>query len=120
MGFNEIMMEMVESVSGGIAGTVMATDGIPLGQYIKPGNQCALDIAGVEYSSVLSEIQKAAEVLELGEVEELTISSHGTNVAIRILSHEYFIAFILSSGSMLGKARFKLKVATKQSRVELG
>ena len=120
MGFNEIMMEMVESVEGGVAGTVMATDGIPLGQYIKPGNQCAMDVMGVEYSNVLMEIKKAAEVLELGEVEEITIASHGTNVAIRLLSHEYFVAFILSNKTIIGKARFKLRLATQKSLVELG
>lgn len=120
MGFNEIMMEMVESVDGGIAGTVMATDGIPLGQYVKPGNECSMDVMGVEYSKVLDEIKKAAEVLQLGGVEEITISSNGTNVALRILSHEYFIAFILTSASLLGKAKFKLRVATDKSRIELG
>lgn len=120
MGFNEIMMEMVESVEGGMAGTVMATDGIPVGQYIKPGSQCSMDVMGVEYSNVLGEIGKAAEVLELGQVEEITITSHGNNVAIRLLSQEYFVAFILSSSAILGKARFKLRVATQKAFIELG
>ena len=60
----------------------------------------------VEYSNVLKEIRKTAEILSLGEMEEISIRTDRFILVIRVLSSEYFVAMIINRDGNFGKARY--------------
>ena len=119
MDFLKIIKDMVHGVEGGLAGTVMGMDGIPIQSYAKDGAGIDTEALLVEYVGVLGEIKKASEVLKLGETEEIIITLGRVRIVLRIMTGEYFAAFILSHDGNLGKARYYLKRAAAVAAVEL-
>jgi predicted regulator of Ras-like GTPase activity (Roadblock/LC7/MglB family) len=119
MAFLELVKGLVDGVKGGYAATIMGTDGISLQDYIIEGSGCDIESVGVEYGKIISEINKASEVLDLGGVEEVVITSEGMKVLLRLVTPEYFMAIILSPTGNSGKARYLLKKASIAAKVEL-
>jgi|GEM_PF-1134928 len=111
MGFLEILKEMVDNVKGGVAGTVMAKDGIAIQNYVKDKAAYDVDSVGVEYGRILEETKNASSMLKLGEVEELSVAAEGSTVIMRLINKDYFIAIVLGPGGNFGKARYYLKRA---------
>ena len=111
MDFNEVVKDLVESVAGGIAAVIMANDGIAIAEYIKPGQSLDIQTMGVEYTSVLSEIKKASEVLQAGTLEELTVCTESNTLIVRVVTNEYFVGVTLSTGGNYGKGRYLIRVA---------
>jgi predicted regulator of Ras-like GTPase activity (Roadblock/LC7/MglB family) len=60
----------------------------------------------VEYSNVLKEIRKTAEILSLGDMEEISIRTDRFIIVIRILTSEYFVAMIIHQDGNFGKSRY--------------
>jgi predicted regulator of Ras-like GTPase activity (Roadblock/LC7/MglB family) len=108
--FREVLQEVVDGTDGGIAALVMGYDGIPVDQYVRTG--AALDVAtiGMEYSVILKEIRRAAQMLDAGTANEVSIKSERMTTVIRFLNDEYFVAVALSPEGNTGKARFLLRV----------
>lgn len=114
MDFNEVVANIVESVHGGLAAVIMASDGIAVADYVKPGESLDIQTLGVEYSGVLSEMKKASEVLEAGKLEEVTICSESLTFIIRLITDEYFIALALSPEGNYGKGRYLVRVTAPE------
>ncbi len=68
----------------------MAKDGIALAESLSPEDPADIQTLSVEYTAVLNEIKKASEVLEMGELEELTVKSGSLTFLIRLINEEYF------------------------------
>ena len=111
MDFNEVVTELVESVSGGVAAVIMANDGIAIAEYVKPGQSLDIQTMAIEYTSVLSEIKKASEVLQAGRLEELTVCTESLILIVRVITDEYFVAVVLSTDGNYGKGRYLIRVA---------
>ncbi len=120
MGFLELLKDLVGNVRGGYAATVMAMDGIAVQDYVSGEASCDLEALGVEYSSIIQEIMKASNVLNLGEVEEVVITSHGMKVLLRLATPEYFVALVLTPQGNSGKGRYLLKKTARMVALELG
>lgn len=118
MGFLEILKELIDNVNGGIAGTIMAKDGIAIQNYVKGNAAYDIDTLGVEYARILGETKKASSALSLGEVEEMTVSAAGFTIVMRLINQDYFMAIILGSTGNMGKARYLLKKAVAGARKE--
>ncbi len=118
MGFKEIVRDMVEN-GGGIAGTVMGRDGIAIQNYIKEDGPYDVETLGVEFGNVLGEILKVAEILRLGEMEEVTIRTAENTVLLRLINPEYFAIVVLGREGRYGKARYVLKRSADEVRKEL-
>jgi predicted regulator of Ras-like GTPase activity (Roadblock/LC7/MglB family) len=119
VAFHEILKEMVNGVEGGYAGTLVGMDGISVDHYVSEGATCDVEAVGVEYGRIIDEIKKATEVLNLGEVEDIAIASHGTKILLQLVTREYFLALALSPGGNTGKARYFLKKAARKTGKEL-
>ncbi len=119
MGFLEILKQAVDNVKGGIAGTIMAKDGIAIQNYVKDKAAYDMDSVGVEYGRILEATKNASSMLKLGEVEELSIAAEGSTVIIRLIDKDYFIAIVLGPEGNFGKARYYLKRAAAGVRKEL-
>ncbi len=106
--FNAILTRIVEQTAGGIGAVLMGYDGIAIEQYFRPNPGLDLNLVAVEYSNILKEIKKAGEILNTGEMEEVTIRTERFYVLVRILTDEYFVALIVDGAGNFGKGRYLL------------
>ncbi len=107
--FKEVLRTVVDRTEGGTAALLMGFDGIPVEQYMREGGSIDVETVGMEYSVILGQIRKAAEMLEAGPAKEVSIQAENMLTVIRLLNDEYFVAVTLKPGGNLGKARFLLR-----------
>jgi len=109
--FQEHLQKIVENVDGGQAALLMGFDGITVDSYA-PDEVTDPDIqtVGMEFSFIFGQIRKAAEILEIGGIREVTIKSSALIIVIRQLTEEYFAAVTLAPNGNFGKARFLLRI----------
>ena len=104
--FNEILQRIVEETGGGIGAVLMGYDGIAIDQYFAPDEELDLQMVVVEYSNVLKEIRKTADILSLGDMEEISIRTDRFIIVIRILNDDYFVAMVINRDGNFGKGRY--------------
>jgi predicted regulator of Ras-like GTPase activity (Roadblock/LC7/MglB family) len=116
--FGAKLEEAVRDVSGGRAAILMGFDGIPVDMYT---GESAMDIetVGMEFSVLLKEVRKAAELLDAGATEEVTVRTEQMATVLRVINEEYFLALALDRLGNLGKARYLLRVIAPEMRREL-
>lgn len=107
--FTEHLKKVVDNVEGGVAALIMGLDGIAVDDYAT--DEGDIQTIGMEFSFILTQIKKAAEILEIGGLKEIAIKAEQLTVAIRMLNDEYFLAVTLKADGNLGKARFLMRVA---------
>ena len=117
--FRESLMKVVDNVEGGVAGLLMGFDGIAVDTYRPAASSFDINTIGMEFSFILGQVRKAAEVLEVGGVQEVAIRAEQVSIIVRILSHDYFIALALAPQGNFGKGRFLLRQVAPQIQNEL-
>jgi predicted regulator of Ras-like GTPase activity (Roadblock/LC7/MglB family) len=106
--FSKILQRIVEETAGAIGSVLMGYDGIAIDQFFSPDEEIDLNMVVVEYSNVLKEIRKTAEILNLGEMHEISIRTDRFIIVIRMLTSEYFVALIIDHDGNFGKGRYLL------------
>lgn len=106
--FSEILQRIVDGTSGALGAILMGYDGIAIDQYFKTSEELDLSLVAVEYSNVLKEIRRTAEILDTGAMEEVSIKTERLMVIIRTLNDEYFMALTLERDGNFGKGRYLL------------
>jgi len=119
MSLRETLNTIVNSVDGALAAIIMAYDGIPIDEVTVEQTEFDLQLLSVEYASVLKEIKRAIEVIKVGELEEVSISTTNTRVLIRILSDELFLVLIMRRDGDYGKGRYLLALKSYDLALEL-
>jgi len=109
--FKEILQDLVDRTDGGVAGLLMASDGIAIDQYSIEEGDFDIESVGMEYSVVLKGVQRAAEMLDAGETKEVSVKTERLTTVVRMLSDEYFVALAVKPGGNVGKARFLLRTS---------
>ena len=104
--FSKILQRIVGETGGGIGAVLMGYDGIAIDQFFSPDEELDLHMVVVEYSNVLKEIRKTAEILSLGEMEEISIRTDRFIIVIRMLNDEYFVALVIERDGNFGKGRY--------------
>lgn len=112
MEFKDMLKEVVVRVDGATAAIIMGYDGIALEEYRKEGVDTDIQLIGIEYSSILKEMKRASEILECGEVAEVSILTKKGMVVVRGVTDEYFLMVSLTADGNLGKARYLMKMAS--------
>lgn len=107
--FKEILKDVVDNTEGGVASLLMGFDGIPVDQYVREGEGFDVETVGMEYSVILKNIRNAAQMLEAGDAQEVSVQAERVTTVIRLLNDEYFLAIALRPSGNLGKARFLLR-----------
>jgi len=118
--FEESLRRVVHETEGGLASVVMGFDGISLEEYT--GEAAAdLQIAsmGMEYSVILRQIRTAMEMLDGGELNEVSVRAKKCVSVIRVLTKEYFLCVALKPDGNLGKARYLARMVAPGIRQEL-
>ena len=117
--FKSILEKIVTSCSGGIGAVLMGYDGIAIEQYEVEDAGIDLNLIAIEYSNVTKEIRKAAEVLETGELQEVSIKTERYYVILHALTDEYFVALTISRSGNYGQGRYLLLRDAESLREEL-
>jgi predicted regulator of Ras-like GTPase activity (Roadblock/LC7/MglB family) len=120
MGFREHLQEVVRSVDGAVACSLMGVDGIEVDTHLVDG-EGGIDVRTllVEYSSLFRLAREAAETHQAGEVGELCIQTDRLLTVARHVTSEYFMVVALRPDGNFGKARFMLRVTAPKLRSEL-
>lgn len=119
MSFPSILKDLIDVSGCGIASAIMGFDGLAVAKYVSQSVEYDVETVGIEYGKVLDEIKNASSILSLGEVEEVVVTTLGTDVILRTINDDYFIAFAVARGANVGKARYHLRKAAYQVRREL-
>jgi predicted regulator of Ras-like GTPase activity (Roadblock/LC7/MglB family) len=105
----EPLQKLVESC-GAVAGVVMGPEDVT--ESVCPdGHSLDIDAIGTEFSFVLGQVRRAADILEIGALEEVTVSSQELTFLIRILNEDYFLGLAMSSDGNLGRGRYLMRMA---------
>jgi predicted regulator of Ras-like GTPase activity (Roadblock/LC7/MglB family) len=119
MGFREHLQEVVKSVDGAVACSLMGMDGIEVDTHLtdEPG----LDVREllVEFSTILRSAKDAAAAHEAGGVAELSIQTERILTVARVVSSEYFMVVALKPDGNFGKARYMLRITAPKLAAEL-
>ena len=97
----------------------MGTDGLAVAEYARPGARYDVETVGIEYGKVIDEIIGASTLLNLGAVEEVFVSTPGTGLFLKILTPDYYLAFVVDSVTVLGRARYMMRRAAADAKKEL-
>ena len=117
--FKEVLQEVVDRTEGGVAGLLMGFDGIPVEHYVRDDGSVDVETVGMEYSVILKDIRRAAEMLDSGNAREVSIQAEKMTTVIRLLNEEYFVAVALRPDGNYGKARFLLRTQGSKLLTEL-
>ncbi|MEO6950364.1 MAG: hypothetical protein ABI321_01020 [Polyangia bacterium] len=120
--FQANLKRLVEGTEGGVAGLLMGFDGIQVDSYSLPdltGPAGDINTLGMEFSFILGQVKKAADILELGGVQEVTIRTESLTLIFRVVSAEYFVALVLRAEGNFGKGRYLLRVLTPKLQAEV-
>ncbi|MEM9192608.1 MAG: hypothetical protein AAGF12_25760 [Myxococcota bacterium] len=117
--FREVLEKVVDGTHGGVAGLLMGYDGIPVEQYVKDNSEVDVETVGMEYSVILRDIRKAAEMLQAGSAHEVSIKADRLITVIRLINDEYFVAITLTPDGHTGKARYLLRTTAQSLRANL-
>lgn len=106
--FKDILEKIVTATNGGVGAVLMGYDGIAIEQYAVEDVALDLNLVAIEYSNVAKEISKAAEVLETGELQEVSIKTEHYYVILHVITADYFVALTLTRAGNYGQGRYLL------------
>ncbi len=116
--FRETLEKVVTNCDGAVAAVLMGFDGIAVDQ-ISHDDEFDVQTLSMEFSFVLTQVRKAAEILEVGNLNEVAIRSEKLTFIVRVLSDDYFAGLALRPGGNVGKGRFLMRMALSELRAEL-
>jgi predicted regulator of Ras-like GTPase activity (Roadblock/LC7/MglB family) len=119
MGFREHLQDVVRSVEGAVACSLMGVDGIEVDTHQAGDGGVEVRELLVEYSTLFRSASDAAEAHGAGAVAELCIQTEKLLTVARLVSPEYFMVAALRPDGNFGKARYMLRVTAPKLRSEL-
>lgn len=119
MSLRDSLNTILHTVEGAQAAIIMAYDGIPIDEVIIEQSEFDMQLLSVEYATVLKEIKRAVDVIKMGDLEEVSISTTNTSVIVRVLNDDLFAALILKRDGNIGKGRYMLKIKSYEVLREL-
>lgn len=117
--FRESIQKMVDRLDGGLAGILMGFDGIAVESYTRTSANGDIGAVGLELAHVVSQMSKAAEMLDGGGLREVTMRADKLVVLVQVVSEEYFVACAVRPDANFGKARFLMRLLGPQIQSEL-
>jgi predicted regulator of Ras-like GTPase activity (Roadblock/LC7/MglB family) len=108
MDFSDILKEAVDKVDGAVAAMILASDGIPVQEYV---SEKLIDLTGLgaEASAMIRDVGYAAENLGLGQAREFSIISDSCGIIMRKINDEYYLSLVIKPEGNYGKGRYVLK-----------
>jgi len=106
MAFLPLLEEVVRSVDGALACSVMGFDGIAVENFqVDAASDLDVQSTLIEYAAVLGQVKNAAQLLKTGAVTEVSINSDQVLTVMRLVTDEYFVVLALRASGNYGKTR---------------
>lgn len=110
-GFREHTKRVVESVPGAISCMVMGFDGLAIDSYQVGGGTLDITALLTEYSGLAAQLQRIGEEQpEVGQIRDFVVETGTLATVFRPLTEEYFLAAVVESSGLVGKARYMLRL----------
>ena len=119
MSLRDALSTIFHAVDGSLGAIIMAYDGIPIDEFIAGQSELDMQLLSVEYATVLKEIKRVVDLIKMGDLEEVSISTSRTNVLVRVLNDDLFVALIMRRDGDVGKGRYMLKLKSFEIVQEL-
>jgi len=110
---NQLIENLVSECDGAHAGFVMNFDGMAVEIHAQ-GEEKSTRAAGMEFAFVMTQVRKAATILEVGALGEVIICSDKYTFLLRVLDEAHFCGLVLGPKGNLGKGRFLLRMAAAE------
>ena len=117
MSFTEVLKEAVERVDGAVSAMIIGADGMSVEEYAIEKLVDLTDLSA-EASTMIRDIELAAENLNLGEAREFSIISDTCGIIMRRINPEYYLALVIKPDGNYGKGRYILKTAIPKLEAE--
>src|SRR5688572_19546214 len=94
------LREPLESImngldGGALAASIMGMDGLPVDAIEMDAGEVDVSALLVEFSSLLTQVQKSAQMFAAGGLEELAIRSEHLTTIIRPINAEYLLCLAM-------------------------
>jgi len=117
--FNEILTKITQRMEGQALGAIlMDKEGISVEKH-GTGGGFDVETTAMEYSVILKDVFKAAEMINAGEVSEMIVRNQQFSILLRVLDKTYFVALFVKPGGSVGKGRFVLRWASTELKKEM-
>jgi len=119
MAFKEDLEQICGKVDGSFAASVMGSTGSPSRRTrCAPGRSGAAEPAGGILRHRLA-VRQAAEALQMGKANEVSIRTEKLVAVARPLTPDYFVVLALAPEGNVGRARYELRVAGPKLAAQL-
>lgn len=107
----EPLESIINGLDGGaLAASIMGMDGLPVDAIEMDPGEVDVSALLVEFSSLLNQVQKSAQMFAAGGLEELAIRSEHLTTIIRPINAEYLLCLAMRPDANFGKGRYLLRV----------
>lgn len=104
------LQSICSAIPGAVAATLMGRDGIPVETVDAAAADIDVGSLLIEFSSLLDQIGRSAQMFAAGELKELSIRSENLTTIFRPLTEDYFVALALLPDASVGKGRYLLRL----------
>jgi predicted regulator of Ras-like GTPase activity (Roadblock/LC7/MglB family) len=118
MSFAPLLREIVENCGGGIAVSLMQSDGIPVEEVTLDDAALpdGIETAGAEFGRILGEIRKASDAIGGGACVETMVILDRVALLFRAIDEDLFLVLAVRPDGNLGKARYLMRKQTSDLR----
>ncbi len=106
MTFREILERLVHDTPGARAAGILASDGIPVDEYARAGEDCDLASVGIEHQSAVDQLRKASAATGSGELREMVLTTDAGHLYLRWIDDDLYLLASLEPTAVLGKLRY--------------
>jgi predicted regulator of Ras-like GTPase activity (Roadblock/LC7/MglB family) len=107
----EPLESIISALDGGaLAASIMGMDGLPVDAIELDSGDVDVSALLVEFSSLLSQVQKSAQMFAAGGLEEMAIRSEHLTTIIRPINPDYLLCVAMRHDANFGKGRYLLRI----------
>ncbi len=95
------------------AALIIDKDGIVIADKAREDKSKTHELA-IEYVTAMRQILKVTDILKLGNLEEVLISTQSSVIVIRLITREYYLILITQTDGNIGKAKYLAKLVSEK------
>jgi predicted regulator of Ras-like GTPase activity (Roadblock/LC7/MglB family) len=108
--FLEQLSHISSQIEGTLALSLVARDGIPV-ESVSADPDLDLEVLAAELVSQVRSITENHRELEVGEVQQLSVTTDRLTLMVSSVASDYYLLLVLGPEGNYGKARFELRRA---------
>ena len=108
--FRDILNRICGRIEGAIALSLVAKDGMPV-ETFNSNPDLDLDVLAAEMIGQARSISSNHRELEVGEVQQLSVSTDRLTLMVSSVASDYYLLLVLGPEGNYGKARFEFRRA---------